>query len=242
MFDEYYTELMASFKRWWLVDDPVWVEQRNKDWKVLEKSCFPDEQHNEKYESYFKTGLKVGYIPEYIQFLLTPTSSPEDSKTFFLSDNFGQPDKQSLMSNYIRVTRCARELRWYQKHIKNFSEGVLGDEYEELRIKTGKYEEVYTPDPTKWAHRYIVDALRFLNQGEVFPGLSESISYFTSCLAHATNRKFRKRIKMNEFLESMDYTPRDNKASDIAKEFAEKLKSRKGDIKANWALNAHLDG
>ena len=109
------------------------------------------------------------------------------------------------------------EVKLVSTAYKGFSGGVLGNEFKELKIKWGRTEKIYTPNPSKWALKYVLDALKFLNESGVSPGLIEAINYFVSCIAHANRSADRKRIKLNELLEAIDRTLEDDSASDIVK-------------------------
>lgn len=240
---DYREKRLAPFKHLWRVDDELWMEQRNKDWLILEEDVYKNlpKIEIETYKKYFLFGIRCEYIPENTIFLLTPIVSSKDAYEFFMSENFSAQTRQDVMSRFFRLSYLAQRLPWYRDHVKYFCEGVLGHKYQELEMFEGTRMEIYSPSPTHWCKDFCSFGIKVL-QGEIpYYGAVDSVDYFVSALAHADKQKFRKWIKLKELLEVVDDVLSKESTSEIAKEFAQNLKEKEEQIKSNWALNAHLD-
>jgi len=244
MSNSYYTERLSPFKSLWKVNCSEWIKQRESDWEILKKNGFSNYSESDlgNCESYFLRGDYDKYIPESTLFLMTPVQSASDAKSFFYSDFFGVAEREKIMLGYLFFApNEGAGLTWLRQHMQYFIDGVLGSEYKVLKGFNGTSESVFSPSPTGWCGKYSYFAIEVLSKRATYHSVIDCVDYFVSALAYADKQKYRKRIKLNEILNVVDDVLAKDTASEIAKEFAQNLKEKEEQIKANWALNAHLD-
>ena len=142
------------------------------------------------------------------------------------------------MGGFLRFTYPADRLEWYRNHIQFFCEGVFGHGYQVLEQFEGTSMEKYSPEPTVWCQNFSSHAIQIINAEIAFTGVIYLVEYFVSALPYAVKPKARKRTKLQQMFRVVDEVLAKDDASEIAKEFAQNIKNRKDEIKANWALNA----
>lgn len=239
--EQYYAKLMAPFVQFWNTDDPEWVEQRDVDWDILKLHHDSGDQGYENYEAYFKTGVCKGYIDEITKFLMSPLPSNSAAFDFFMSDNFSDYNKQNLMDSYFAQTTYASGFPWYRQHAQYFAEGVFGSKYRIIEYTVRGRTKVVSPEPTFWSMMFPVAANKFLQKKIPFTGMFYLVDYFSSALTQAVDIDHRKHIKLNELFVTVDDALAKAAISEEMRQFAEALKAKEEIIRANWALNAHLD-
>ncbi len=134
-------------------------------------------------------------------------------------------------------------LSWLRNHVQYFIEGVLGEQYQEIWEKSpnSSRPSKISPDPDFWFDMYAYDALRIVDQKIDYHAYVDCVPYFVSIIPFVTKLKVRKNNNLFLLLENAEKLAVSGEGSELSLEFAKELLSHEEEIRANWAVNAHLD-
>ena len=145
-----YTKPLQGFSHLWKTDDEQWVAQRKAQWEYIVAHNF-DPKDSETYKrlcgKYFIYGEKDEQHLNLLYFL-TPIDSAATAKQLYDSELFVATEKKQLMVDYILMAmKFGAQMPWLKQNIRYFVEGVIGNEYKKLEMKSGRRMKVISPAP-----------------------------------------------------------------------------------------------
>jgi len=233
----------------WKVDDEDWVAERKTQWRQLTKtickSC--SAKRLKAHGKFFITGEETpvtqdGSIDTVTKFILTPFTNSTEANELYQLITHPQAKNRILSEFMAHISRIAPEMPWLRAHVLNFIEGVLGDEYQLIKINTARHEHIISPDPTAVCEGFTEAALKLMQNEQSYNYSVDTVSYFISALPYADDPKFRKYIKLREMLDEADkIMQKPGVHSELVQDLARQIKEREGEIWKNWKTLEHLD-
>ena len=233
----------------WKVDDEEWMAERKKQWRPLSKtickSC--SAKRLKAHGNFFLTGEEppgnIGGIYDTVTaFVLTPFTNATEARELYQLITHPQ-EKNRILSGFMsHIQRIAPDMPWLRAHVLNFVEGVLGDEYQLIKINTARHEHIISPDPTAFCESFTKAALKLMRNEQGYNHSVDTVSYFVSALPYADDVKFRKYIKIQDMLDEADKIMQNPSVhTDLVQDLARQLKEREDEILKNWKALEHLD-
>ncbi len=232
-------QALAELAYLWKLDDPAWVEQRERDWQLILDvgvSKFPKIEIKEL-ESYFKYGKKEEYIPVTSFFFLTPYSSIESVRQLFYSSLLDEESRRSILQSYIYIYAEREICPWYEAHMSYAIAGLLGGAYQVIKEQTTPRRRLLiSPSPTVWCNDFVLYAINSLTENAEWKPIYDCVNYFVTALPYATNESQRKYIEYLDLMKLVEESLEEASLTGRALDFAKELKSREADIKEAWGI------
>jgi hypothetical protein len=231
---------VAENQKYWLVDDSAWLSRRKEEWKRLVAEVLAEEsaQDIRIFGEYFVYGRLIDYIPAVTLYLYTPYDSATAAKSVFESDLFAWQERRRILESYVfSGPKYAPDMPWIREHIQLFLQGVLGQDYVEIKEHSGRSEKTISSEPTAWCMAYVADARKLMDGKVSYAGSMDCLDYFVSALKHASNPSVRRFVDPGALISRAESLLADSDVAADVLDFAKEISSRKDEIISNWEVS-----
>ena len=200
---------LESIKYLWKTDDPEWVQQRKKEWRILQSSSYGDDSREDvkMYARYYVYGeLDYGrYISGTYKYIFAPHTTPAEVKDVLFSGLIDYQSQSGILSlsHILSIYFKLINIPWARRYIQNLMEGALGPEYHVIEVIDGCSNKmrIASREPTYQVLLYLNAAIEFLEEGDSYDPVIDCYRYFMSSLIHSDNFEHRARIQDSEKFE-----------------------------------------
>jgi|AntRauTorcE11898_2_1112593.scaffolds.fasta_scaffold32034_2 hypothetical protein len=175
----------------WKTDDKEWMKQRRHEWKIMEDSAFSEASKREIADNkrFFLKGEKKGYLGDWSLYLFTPFINADEAKLAFFSSIFGKDGRERILSDFTNAgTMWGIDMPWIRQSMKAFSEGVLGDVYQEPHCVDFEGKRICPSEPEWFCMLAVTNVIEVINGEKVYHGFLECFDYFFSAMKHCHAR------------------------------------------------------
>lgn len=191
---------LMAFKHWWKTDDPEWVAQRKREWKIIKVNAYSGEAAEmvKRYAHFYVYGdvlprfymgvKRDGRIPESDRLFMTPYETAEQLKELF--ESFNSSEKKIILLGFLMETGRFYEglLPEVARHdTRLFIQEILSNRFAPWEIvgDMGRIEVVEADRPGIRAADYAGTCLSWLRgkiEGE-YLYVVDAVEYFLGALS-----------------------------------------------------------
>lgn len=187
------------FKHWWKTDDPEWVAQRKREWKIIKANAYKEEeaQRVKRYAHFYVYGEVLpriymgarldGVIDSSARLFMTPYETADQLRELF--DSFSFNEKRSVLLDFLikgETLYKGLSAEVARHDIKLFIQEVQGNHFAPWHLLDdfGRPETVGIKKPDFHAEVYIGECLSWLggqkNGGYYY--VVDAVEYFLEAL------------------------------------------------------------
>lgn len=165
------------FKHWWKTDDPEWVAQRKREWKIIKANAYKEEeaQRVKRYAHFYVYGEVLpriymgarldGVIDSSARLFMTPYERAGQLRELF--DSFSFNEKRSVLLDFLMVSGSLYQglpVEVARHDIKLFIQEVQGNHFAPWHLLDdfGRPETVGIKKPDFHAEVYVGECLSWL--------------------------------------------------------------------------------
>jgi hypothetical protein len=221
----------------WKTDDKEWMKQRRLEWKIMEESRLQKLSKRDiaDYKRFFLKGdKKKGFLGDWSLYLFTPFTDANEAKLAFFSSIFGKSGRERILSQFLHAGMMwGRDMPWIRQSMKAFSEGVLGNEYQEPHCVDFDGKKVRPGEPETFCMYATMYSTDVMAGKLVYHGYLECFEYFLSAMRVCEDKPDRlSSTHIPELIEeSRNYLTSEEPDEDALK-FAQKVVDHKDEMMA----------
>ena len=229
---------IKPFEHLWKTEEPLWVDSREKDWKIIEEIWYSDvdDEHHMIAKDYFLTGNNDQKLYGIEKLFLTPVTTPDEIYNFFFSENLDATARERCIVDYFRAIRCFGALNWYRKHCQIVASGIYGSNHKELVDRLRKHSQRKVESNSWFFCSRCIFSIQKKIQGRLNSkdGYLLLIDFLMSAILYVESEHQKIEREIRDLYEDVDYAILNNDSTWWDVKTAEVMQEKKEILLTRW--------